>query len=265
MLLADLSEDDRILKALAPAIPEGVRKANLNSLGFSDYYFSAVSGTFQFSRKQAGEILSDLDVAEQQLAKYYPMADHNVQVVEGIITPMQLGTFPVKVIGNAELPSIRGMGSGMFAYKVEVNGFIHGGQQYPHIQEAMWYAWLNRLAQAGIPTYFTMSWFHTANLIAAIYRNEQKPIDEHATLNRIIVPRVYIKEHSDLKRALVFLSHALKLDIGEDRAESIANKYSSIKEVLGASVKELCECPGIGKVTADKLLRKLGEECPRKK
>tara|TARA_R100000049_G_C1953124_1_gene102807 strand:- start:4545 stop:4922 length:378 start_codon:yes stop_codon:yes gene_type:complete len=124
----------------------------------------------------------------------------------------------------------------------------------------MYHAWIHRLAEAGIVTYFTTHWAETARLLVAIYRNEQKPPEEHSTLQRIIKPRIAIKEHSNFVKALVYISHTYKIGIGEEKAKALSTKFSSILDIAMADIDELCECAGVGKTIAKKLLSAIGRE-----
>lgn len=232
--------------------------ANLNLLHMSDFYFTGRVGTFQFSRKQAGELLSNLDEAEDQIRDYYHQATHNFQIIEGLIAPIQLGNFGIEELSEVNIRDFKGSG-GLFAYKVEMNGYVHGGRSYPGTTGAMLYTWFHRLAAAGVPTYFTANWGETAKLLVGIYNNEQKPPEEHSTLQRVIVPKLYLRDQDPFVKSLVALSQALKLGIGEDRAVRLRDAgFTSIKDVLDATQKELTAVHGIGKVTAERLHVALG-------
>jgi len=258
MIAADLSEPREIVKAISQSVE--CEYANLNLLHLSDYFFGGSIGTLQFSRKQAGEIMGDLDEAEDQLRDYYYNATRNYQVIEGIISPVAIARLPVREFGSSDIPSIRGMTSGgMYTYKVEINGYVHPGYYYPRVNESLWYAWLHRLAEAGIPTYFTTHWGATARLLVAIYKNEQKEEEDHSTLSRVIIPKINLREATPFVKSLVFLSNALKIGVGEDRATRIADAgFNSFKDILDSSVRELIAVDGIGKKTAERLIIALG-------
>jgi len=258
MITADLSEPQEIVKLINQSVE--CQYANLNLLHLSDYFFAGTLGTFQFSRKQAGEILGNLDEAEDQLRDYYYNATRNYQIIEGIISPVPLAKIPVRDFATSGEPSIRGMSSGgLYSYRVEINGYIHPGIYYSRLNESLWYAWIHRIAEAGIPTYFTINWGSTAKLLVAIFKNEQKTADEHSTLSRIIIPKVNIKEATPFVKSLVFLSRAHKIGIGEDKAVKIAEQFKSFAEILNVdNIKQLTAIPGIGKKTAERLLNALG-------
>lgn len=268
----------------------------LNQSHRSDYYFGGEDGkSRQFGRVQAGELLADLDSMEDELRRYYDNADENYQIIEGIISPVpirlptdkqlaalhsgklkisQLHVPPksMKLTGKAPHPSISIRGfpiyheEGLYGYAVEpvmshegVIGVIKGEYRY-RVTSALLFAWLRGLERNGIITYYTVNWVQTAQFLAAFYNNEQKPPGEHTTLQRYIRPRIVIKEHNPFVKALMSLSIVYQLGIGEDKATSIATVYNSILDIAMASVEELCDIGGIGRKTAEKLLRAVGRQ-----
>jgi len=261
-LLVDSNEPDNIVRLLKQSVP--VTVTNLNLLHMSDYYFSSYDGkTLQFSRKQAGELVGNIDEAEDQIADYYRNADENYQIVEGIISPDKLkmrgATVPVDVHDRLGI-STRDLGSRLFCYKVEPGGYIESGHGFSHINDSLLYAWTHRLAKAGVITYYTTNWIGTAKLLSAIYRNEQKPPEEHVTLQRVIVPRIHIKKAEPFLKSLLFLSNAYKLGIGGKRSAALAEHFCNILDLATADLSEVAAVEGIGKKTAEKILTALGRE-----
>jgi ERCC4-type nuclease len=132
----------------------------------------------------------------------------------------------------------------------------------------MLYAWTHRLARAGIVTYYTTNYTETAKLLVSIFKNEQKPPDEHKTLTRVIKPRLdikierdstgHIKEAEPLMRALMFLSDAYKLGIGEKKAKALCDRYCNLIDLATADVSEIAQTEGIGITIANRLLVALG-------
>ena len=222
----------------------------------SDYYFGGADGKArQFSRKQAGELLSDIDDAERQLRDYYDQADENYQIVEGIISEV-----PLTRKRKSDVVTIRpGAQPGrMFSYKVAAGGFLYSEHTW-EVSSSMLDAWMFSLSQVGVITFFTENYIRTAKLLAAIYHNCQKV--NHTTLQRYIKPRIHLQDVEPIVKALVRLSAVYKLGIGEEKAKAIADYgYSSILDLTYANIKELCEVDGIGKVVASKLLQALGRE-----
>jgi len=261
MLLVDSSEPGNIVKLLQQSCP--VTVTNLNQLHMSDYYFGNYEGKrLQFSRKQAGELVGNVDEAEKQIADYYNNADENYQIVEGIISSAKLKIkgAAVPVDGHGFTTSTRDLGAKLFCYKVEPGGFVEKGHSFSAINDSLLYAWLHRLAKSGVVTYFTDNWIGTARLLSAIYRNEQKPPEEHSTLQRVVRPRIHIREADPFMKSLLFLSNAYQLGIGEKKAKALADRFVCILDIATASISDLTEVEGIGRKQADKILKALGRD-----
>lgn len=293
MILVDQAEPEDIVTLLMQTAPVNVMP--LNRTGRSDYYFGGEDNkTRQFGRVQASELLADIDSMEDELRRYYENADENYQIIEGIISSSPLATYTPKQyyairsgkIGIRELryeprsripeeaitirPAFTGTpprlspSSYLYAYKVETITDKYGesiGQLIGathKVSSSMLNAWLYQLSQAGVPTFHTVNWVDTAKLLAAIYKNCQKPPEEHKTLNRYIRPRIVIKEQNPFIRALMSISAVYQIGIGEDRATKIAAQYGSILDIAMSSVNELCQVDGIGKAIAEKLLTAIG-------
>ncbi len=298
MILVDEHEPEDITTLMRQSTIVAVSPLNRNKM--SDYFFSNSEGkTFQFSRKQAGELVGNIDEAEDQIRDYYHNADYNLQIVEGLISPM-----PLAVLTDKQMYSIK---SGKFTwhqlrhdpiartpqydvvstripspsfnstytYKIDALTdkdrdtrlvLSHGSQFSTPI--AVVYAWVHRLAVAGIHTYWTINATETARLLVTLYRNEQKPPEEHKTLQRVIKPKISIRTERNMNEAdraqfrfmksLLFLSSAYQLGIGETKAEELADKFVNILDIATASLEELTSCEGIGKKMAEKILTSLG-------
>ncbi len=271
MLLVDSNEPDNLIKLLSQSCP--VTVTNLNLAKMSDYWFANYEGKrLQFSRKQAGELVGNIDEAERQLADYYNNADKNYQIVEGIISPdrLKIKGAAIPVDGHGFGVSTRDLGAKLYCYKVEPSGYIEKGHSFSAVNDSLLYAWTHRLAEAGIVTYYTTNWVGTARLLSAIYRNEQKPPENHSTLQRIIKPQFHIKTEADMTdeariqfrfmKSLLFLSSAYHLGIGEKKARAIAAKFCNILDIATASVSELTDVEGVGERMAIKILSSLGRD-----
>ena len=261
MLLIDSNEPDNIVKLLQQSCP--VTVATLNVAGMSDYWFANYEGKrLQFSRKQAGELVGNIDEAERQLASYYDNADENYQIIEGFISSSRLkikGT-AVAIDGHSASVSTRDLGAKLYCYRVEPGGYIERGHSFSAFNDSLLYAWIHRLAKAGIITYYTDNWVGTARLLSAIYRNEQKPPENHSTLQRVVRPRIHIKEADPFMKSLLFLSNAYQLGIGEKKAKALADRFVCILDIATASVSELTEVEGVGRKMAEKILSSLGRD-----
>ena len=253
MILVDTFEPGNISNLIAQSAPMTVLP--LNQSHRSDYYFGGEDGkTRQFSRKQAGELLGNMDEAEDQLRDYYTQADENYQIVEGIISDVPL----TKKNRSLEAISVRRGASptNLFSYKVSPSGFIFDEHSW-NVSSSMLDAWEFRLEQAGIYTYYRVNWVATAKLLVAIYKNCQKPTDEHSTLQRIIKPRIYTKEHNPYVETLMGIKGAR---LGEAKATTLIEYFGSPLSIFMASVEEIAEVEGFGKKTARDILRSIGRE-----
>jgi len=253
MLLADHSEPKELVKLLGQSVPVAVQ--NLNQTSRGDYYFGGEDGkTRQFCRVQAGELLSNIDSEEDELRRYYANADESNQIIEGIISP-----FPLTKRNRGVTIRKGASRHTLFSYKITEGGHIYSEHPYD-ISSSEYFAWIRGLNRAGIVTYYTINYVDTAKLLVAIYNNEQRPPDSHTTLNRYYRPRIVIRKQDPFVKALMCLSLAYRLGIGEEKAVSIATRYKTIYDVNMAEVDELCQCAGIGKIVATKLLEALGRE-----
>jgi len=254
MILVDEFEPAEIYKLIEQSAP--VTWMPLNITHRSDYYFGGEDNkTRQFSRKQAGELLSDIDEAERQLSDYYVNADENYQVVEGIISAVPL----LKTNKSYNAISIRHQArpTTLFSYKVEATGYMHSEHSH-EVSASLLYAWLFRLEQNGVHTFYTENWIGTARMLSAIYKNCQKPPEQHDTMQRYIRPRIVLKEHNPFIFALMAIGRAYKIKIGEATATKIASKYTNILDIAMSTPNELEEVEGIGKTTAVNLLEAIG-------
>ena len=270
MILVDASEPDDIINLLRQTAP--VEVLPLNNTGRSDYYFGGDDGkTRQFGRVQAGELLSNIDSMEDELRRYYDSADENNQIIEGIISDVPL----TRKDKSLEAISVRfkDRPTTLFAYRVAASGFIFSEHAYS-VSADLLYAWLFRLYDAGIQTFHTINYVSTARLISAIYKNCQRPPEEHDTLNRYYIPRISlsekqpdsrkrisIREQNPFIRALMGLSLIYHLDIGEKKATALYKAgYKTLLDIAYATEKELTSVPGIGKTIARGLLNAIGVE-----
>ena len=253
MLLVDTAEPAEMVALLKQAVP--VTVINLNKTKRGDYYFGGEDGlTRQFCRVQAGELLSNIDSEEDELRRYYENADESNQIIEGLISP-----FPITKRNRGVTIRKNASRHTLFSYKITEQGHIYGEHPY-NVSSSEYFAWIRGLNRAGIVTYYTVNWVDTAKLLVAIYNNEQRPPDSHSTLNRYYRPRISIRKQDPFVKALMCLSLAYRIGIGEEKAVSIASRYKTIYDVNMAEVDELCECEGIGKTVATKLLTALGRE-----
>ncbi|KKK78023.1 hypothetical protein LCGC14_2847720 [marine sediment metagenome] len=269
MILVDSAEPDEIVQLLKQTADVSVQPLNQSSR--ADYYFGGEDNkSRQFCRVQAGELLGNIDSQEDELRRYYNEADYNYLIIEGIITDTPI----TKKDKSIESVSVRMQSrpSTLFTYRVTPGGWVHGEHAYD-IGADLFYAWLFRLSECGVISFTTHNYIGTAKCISAIYRNCQKPVDSHNTLNRYYIPRIKLGEKDDegkritirkqnpLIRGLMALSIIYSIDIGEKKATALYDYgYHSLYDMAFASVDELVRVDGIGKTTAKKLLAAIGVE-----
>lgn len=267
MIICDEHEPENLIKLIRQSVPNTV-VSPLNRTHRSDYFFGNYEGkTFQFSRKQAGELVGNIDEAESQLADYFPNADYNFQIVEGWISPLPIHGIEIK---DHSVPhgSARELGTKLFCYAIQPNGRIERGHSFSTIHQSVLYAWEHRLWMAGVPTVYTTNWIETARRLVTIYRNEQKPPEEHMTLQRIIKPKTMVRNEAKmsegelqvyrLQKSLMFLSDAYKLGVGEKKSRALAESYVNLIDLAMADVSEIAQVEGVGVIIAKKILKALG-------
>jgi hypothetical protein len=268
MILVDTAEPDDIVRLLKQSADVTVMPLNLSQR--ADYYFGGEEGTVQFNRVQGGELLSNIDSMEDELRRYYESADDNNMVIEGLITDTPLTKKDKSMAAVSVRMSHRP--TSLFTYRVAANGYIFSEHAY-EVGADKFFAWLYRLKQSGVYTFQTWNYVGTAKLIASVYHNCQKPVDEHGTLNRYYIPRINlgekdeegkritIREQNPFIRGLMALSIIYHMDIGEKKATALHKAgYKSLYDLAFATVAELSRVEGFGKATAEKLLTAIGVE-----
>lgn len=297
MILADTAEPSALIKYIQQTVPVNVVSLNQNNI--ADYQFNAIDGhTVQVNRTQAGELLGDIDSFEDELRRYYNSADETWVIIEGLVTPTPLATLTDKQYyaikgGKLTFGEIRyepksrippealtvrhSFSSGstpthqdppyncMYAYHIEgvtdrrgeTMHLITGGRMY-RMSPKMYAAWLLQLDKAGITVFRTVDYLDTATALVAFYENMQKP--EHTTLQRYIKPKIQIRNLNPHVQALINLSHAYKLDIGEVKATAIMEEFGDLFSVMIANGDDLGKVKGVGKKTIDGLFEKIGRD-----
>lgn len=274
MILVDIAEPEEIVALLEQTGEVIVTPLNQSSRG--DYYFAGEDGRIrQFCRVQAGELLGNIDSQEDELRRYYNEADDNYLIIEGLISDTPLTRtdkatqkqHDVSIYVKQPRPGI------LYAHRVAANGYVMKPHSFD-IGADLLYAWLFRLAECGVQTFYTTNYVGTAKCIASIYRNCQKDPDSHTTMNRYYIPRislgekdedtkkrVTIREQNPFIRSMMALSLINGLDIGEKKASAMyKHGYRTLLDIAYAEVDELVRVEGIGKKTAQRLLQVFGRE-----
>jgi excinuclease UvrABC nuclease subunit len=252
MIFVDTAEPDDIIKFIKQSVP--VEVGSLNQKSIADYFFIAADGhRVQVNRTQAGELLGNIDSFEDELRRYYNSAEETYAIIEGVISPYKItgGKMPSAISAKPNAPP-----GSLYAYSVSDKGFIYKERAY-NVSNKMLKSWLMQIDKCGITVFYTVNYADTAAALVAFYDNLQKT--EHSTLQRYIKPHIIVRSHNPHVQALVNLSQAYRLDIGEVKAEALIERFESLGRVLLAEVGELCTVEGIGQKTAEKLLQVIGE------
>lgn len=253
MIYIDSNEPDQIVALIKQSAPISIEP--LNQQGMADYYFVGIDGKkHQFNRTQAGELLANIDSFEDELARYYNSAEEISSIIEGVISPYKLTAIrtPKEISLRPNAPP-----GSLYAYSVSADGYVYGERMY-NISNKMYKAWLLGLDKSGITVFNTINYVDTAVSLVAFYGYMQKP--EHTTLNRYYKPRITIKDRNPHVQALINLSSAYKLDIGEVKAKAIIDKFECLANVIMAERGELESVAGIGRKTVDHLFDIIGRE-----
>jgi hypothetical protein len=259
VIIVDSNEPSEIVELIKQSVE--VATNNLNQQHMSDYYFGGVDNrTRQYSRKQSGELLSDIDEAESQLRDYYTQADENYQIVEGIISPICLTHKAPKAFDfrNGITSKSKPITDILFSYKVAPNGHIY--DEHPHrVKPALLDNWLFQLSQAGVVTFWTLNYIGTAQLLVHHYQSCQQEF--HSTMKRYIRPKITLSQHEPFVKAVMSISLAYDIGIGETKAIALREAgFLSLLDLGMADADELCKTVGIGKTLANKLLTAIGRE-----
>jgi len=233
LILIDIHEPTQLELLLSQTTD--VSKTNLNGNLMADYYWPAIDGhTIQIERKQAGELLSNLNHCEKQLMKYLPNADETILLIEGVMLPHVEQTVVYVLTGDSRF-------------------FRRSNVYRPRYSMVM--AWLWQLDKSGVTIFQTGSLDATAIAISAMYTNSQK--EEHTTLKRYIknqvkplVPNPFVETLMNIKNA----------GIGETKALALIEHFETPFNFVMASEDELCEVAGIGPGIARKIHLALGRK-----
>lgn len=109
---------------------------------------------------------------------------------------------------------------------------------------------------AGIIVKRSENVHETADIIQALYTNFQTPPGKHNSLHQI-----YTRPNRDgvllTRPGLVRRISKEFLGIGWERSRAVAERFKTVRELANADVKQWREIDGIGKVTAEKVVREI--------
>ena len=228
MIYLDVFESPKLEELIAQTTD--VVRVPLNEHGYADIYWQGIQGdTHQIENKDISEVLDNKDHVEWQLQKQYGKTTEHILMIRGIVFPTKDGVSGMRLIHTKRGP--------MYVL----------GHRY-HTSYYAYRSWLEGLDKAGIRVVETPDIFSTANNIVAMHSYAQRT--EHHTLQGYYRPPIVIAEHNPHVLALMGLSFAYDLKIGELKATTLIERFGTMMGVLNASEKDLTSVKGIGKVMA---------------
>ena len=222
ILFIDSFEPPEIVAMLRPAVPEVV-VAGLNSMGYADYLWTDVEGNVrQWERKQASELLSDLDGVEAQLNEELKTCQELTLVVEGFVVPTA---------------------DGAQTYVLTPDGkFFRQGYRFRK-QPQLFLDWLSRkwsLERAcGVQVVETPTLEVTAYEIATAFKQSMKP--KHTTLQRYCIPHI---PPFDPDIHVENLARLKDCGVGVERARKLIARYGTFWGAVSAEPPSLARVLG---------------------
>ncbi len=230
MIYLDVFESDKLEQLLAQDVE--VTRMTLNDNNMADIWWAASDGqTYQWENKAVSEIMGDMDHVEAQLQKQYYQADHCGLVIRDVALPT-----------NASVVS-------MVHTRAKKDWFVP--KHTYSIPLSRYRSWLVGIDGAGVKVVEVPNIVATARHIVAEYKYSNTPA--HLTLTRHHRTKIVIPERNPHIIALMGLSIAYGLNIGETKARALVDRFGTMAAVLKADPKELMEIPGVGKTIVAKL------------
>ena len=227
MILVDVHEPDEMVRLLSQALE--TKQEPLNEWGWSDYVLTTRFGTYQFSRKQMGELMGDVDNAEKQLVAESRNCENTSLLAEGVIVPTALGCDVYAQ--SLDKPYFR-----------MVHSYGTESRPRPGAYTGL-YAWFWQLEKCGVVTYFTNNLLGSARALVAFHNSAEK--SEHQTMHRYLRQRPPVWEPNPQVEALWGLVHPLKVGWGVEKCEKLVQHFGSVGKVLWAAPEEVAEVLGI--------------------
>ena len=230
MIYLDVFESDKFEQLLAQDVE--VTRMTLNDNNMADVWWAANDGqTYQWENKAVSEIMGDMDHVEAQLQKQYYQADHCGLIIRDVAVPKQANTIS------------------MVHIRTKKDWFVPK-HTYSTLY-SRYRSWLVGLDGAGIKVVEVANLVSTARHIIAEYNYSSS--DTHLTLTRHHRTKIVIPDRNPHVIALMGLSIAYGLNIGETKARALVNRFGTMAAVLKAPDKELLEIPGIGSTIVGRL------------
>ena len=219
-------------------------KQNLNhELGIADYMWFCWDGhRTQVERKQIDEILSNLDSVEELLSRELSNdVEETILLIEGDCEP------------------IPGLKTATQSWKLGKGGRVMVPSHKYNLSYKRLQSWLFQLNKAGVIIVRTPHYFATAFTLVALYESSQ--VKEHSTLNRIIKPKIHIKDVNPHVLTLMGIKNG---GIGEEIATALIDRYGTACYTLSRDVDELAQTmigdKHLGVIRAKKLLKAFGRQ-----
>jgi len=227
MIYLDIYESDNLASYLSRQL-EVVRRP-LNSMGLADIWWVDIyADTHQIEHKSVNEILDNQDAIEEQLSRQYPNAKHNYLLVRDLAVPNKRG-------GTSVYTHTKGFKT---RWRTPSSYYKYS-------------AWLEAIRATGIDVIEVPDLEAGAMRVISLFNVTMHP--EHKTLRRHIKPKICIPNKNPHVIALMCLSSAYGLGIGEDKAKRLIDKFGTLYKTIKATKEELCQIEGIGKLIAQKL------------
>ena len=227
---SDEFEPVEIVAGLKQVFPTSLQLP-LNRNGWADYVWDNYNSdpVGQLERKQAPEIVSNLDSVEEQIRKELQSKPDIplTLLIEGITEPL-LGGIQTYVL----TPDNKVFRKGRF-FKTRYDryeGFLLG------------------LESQGVRIWRTSSWQGT---VQALVRFQKQALDpEHTILNRYV--KIPLFHPDPMVQTLMGIKGA---EIGPKTAEALIEVFGTVWDVMRQDVDTLAKnTPGMGKVSAQKML-----------
>ena len=230
MIFLDVFESDKLEQLLAQDVE--VTRMTLNDNNMADIWWAASGGqTYQGENKAVSEIMGDMDHVEAQLQKQYYQADHCGLVIRDVALPAQASVVS------------------MVHIRTKKDWFVP--KHTYNIPYSRYRSWLVGIDGAGVKVVEVANVVAVARHIIAEYNFSNSA--ENLSLKRHHRTKIVIPDRNPHIVALMGLSIAYSLNIGETKARALVDRFGTMAQVLKADPKELMEIPGVGKTIVAKL------------
>lgn len=253
MIEVDIHEPSDIITLLRQTCP--VVTVPLNEFLLPDYMWYGLDNRLHgVNRKQAGELVSDIDNCERQLSNELGRVDDLSLVVEGIISPSQFINRRGGKSSKLDFGAVTRPGQMTYTYS-----FLPGGKLANEREHNTSYsyimAWLWSLDKSGVTHFIVSNSFATAYAIASWRKNSLE--SKHTTLRRYIKPKV---DPGVRDRFVLTLMGVEGGRIGEATARVLLNEFGTPWNILAAEREELYKVKGIGEKWVDNFFVAIGRD-----